>query len=82
MNKLIKSNTSAQYTVYSNPITLGFVNLEAISKVNSCLSDIRRWMITNKLKINDSKTELIVFIFPQLRCDLSGLSVKARLRNH
>ena len=28
--------------------------LEAISKVNSCLSDIRRWMITNKLKINDS----------------------------
>ena len=24
--------------------------LEAISKVNSCLSDIRRWMITNKLK--------------------------------
>ena len=41
--------------------------LEAISKVNSCLSDIRRWMITNKLKSNDSKTEL--------RCDLSGLSV-------
>ena len=41
--------------------------LEAISKVNSCLSDIRRWMITNKLKINDSKTEF--------RCDLSGLSV-------
>ena len=49
--------------------------LEAISKVNSCLSDIRRWMITNKLKINDSKTEFIVFRFPQLRCDFSGLSV-------
>ena len=25
--------------------------------------------------INDSKTELIVFRSPQLRCDLSGLSV-------
>ena len=25
--------------------------LEAISKLNSCLADIRRWMITNKLKI-------------------------------
>ena len=49
--------------------------LDAISNVNSCLSDIRRWMITNKLKINDSKTEFIVFISPQLRCDLSGLSV-------
>ena len=30
--------------------------LEAISKLNSCLADIRRWMITNKLKVNDSKT--------------------------
>ena len=49
--------------------------LESILKVNSCLSDIRRWMITNKLKINDSKTEFIVFKSPQLRCDLSGLSV-------
>ena len=28
--------------------------LESISNVSSCLSDIRRWMITNKLKINDS----------------------------
>ena len=49
--------------------------LESISKVNSYLSDIRRWMITNKLKINDSKTEFIVVRSPQLRCDLSGLSV-------
>ena len=32
-------------------------------------------MITNKLKINDLKTELIVFRSPQLKCDLSGLSV-------
>ena len=32
-------------------------------------------MITNKLKINDSKTEFIVFRSPQFRCDLSGLSV-------
>ena len=29
---------------------------ESISKVNSCLSGIRRWMINYKLKINDSKT--------------------------
>ena len=32
-------------------------------------------MITNKLNINDSKTEFIVFRSPQLKCDLSGLSV-------
>ena len=30
--------------------------LEAILKLNSCLADIRRWMITKKFKINDSKT--------------------------
>ena len=46
--------------------------LEAISNLNSCLADIRRWMITNKLKINDLKTEFIVFRSPQLKCDLSG----------
>ena len=46
--------------------------LEAISKVNRCLSEIRQWMITNKLKINNSKTEFIVFRSPQLRCDLSS----------
>ena len=49
--------------------------LEAILKLNSCLADIRRWMITNELKINDSKTEFIVFRSQQLKCDLSGLSV-------
>ena len=48
--------------------------LEAILKLNSCLADIR-WMITNKLKIIDTKTEFIVFRSPQLKYDLSGLSV-------
>ena len=32
-------------------------------------------MITNKLNINDSKTEFIVFRSPQLRYDLSDFSV-------
>ena len=32
-------------------------------------------MTTIKLKINNSKTEFIVFRSPQLRCDLGGLSV-------
>ena len=49
--------------------------LETISKLNSCLADIRKWMISNKLKINYKKTEFIVFRSPQLKCDLSGLSV-------
>ena len=32
-------------------------------------------MNNSQLKINDSKTEFIVFRSPQLRCDLSGLPV-------
>ena len=48
------------------------------SNVNSHWRHFRNktvWMITNKLKINDSKTEFIVFRSPQLKCDLSGLAV-------
>ena len=46
-----------------------------LSKLNNCISDIRVWMIKNKLKINDSKTEFILFRSPQAKQDLSGLSV-------
>ena len=40
-----------------------------------CISDIRVWMINNKLKINDSKTEFIIFGSPLLKQNLSDLSV-------
>ena len=33
--------------------------LASLIKLNNCISDIRVWMINNKLKINDSKTEFI-----------------------
>ena len=32
----------------------------AVDKVNLCISDIKTWMIKNMLKINDSKTEILV----------------------
>ena len=50
-------------------------HLASLPKLNNCISDIRVWMIKNKLKINDSKTEFIVFRSPQAKQDLSGLSV-------
>ena len=49
--------------------------LASLIKLNNCISDIRVWMINNKLKINDSKTEFIVSRSPQAKEDLSGLSV-------
>ena len=39
--------------------------LASLPKLNNCISDIRVWMIKNKLKINVSKTEFIVFRSPQ-----------------
>ena len=36
-------------------------------------------MITNKLKMNSSKTVFVVFISPQLKCDLSRLSMLVKV---
>ena len=49
--------------------------LESLRKLNMCISHIRVWMIKNKLKINDSETELIIFRSPPLKQNLSDLSV-------
>ena len=49
--------------------------LESLTKLNMCISDIRVWMIKNKLKINDSKTEFLIFRSPLLKQNLSDLSV-------
>ena len=48
--------------------------LESLTRLNMCISDIRVWMIKNKLKINNSQTEFIIFRSPLLKqffCDLS-----------
>ena len=50
--------------------------LESLTKLNMCISDIRVWLIKNKLKINDSKTEFIIFRSPLLKQNLSDLSVR------
>ena len=49
--------------------------LESLTKLNMCISDIRVWMIKNKLKINDSKTNFLIFRSPLLKQNLSDLSV-------
>ena len=46
--------------------------LVSLPELNNFISDIRVWMIKNKLKINDSKTEFIVFRSPQAKQDLSN----------
>ena len=47
----------------------------AIDKVNKCISDIRTWMIQNKLKINDSKTKFLVLTSPFLKQHFNDLNI-------
>ena len=47
----------------------------AIDKVNKCISDIRTWMIHNKLKINDSKTEFLVSTSSFLKQHFNDLNI-------
>ena len=49
--------------------------LESLTKLNMCISDIRVWMIKNKFKINDSKTEFIISRSLLLKQNLSDLSI-------
>ena len=38
---------------------------EVLGSLDNCISDIRSWMITNKLKINDSETEFLLITSPR-----------------
>ena len=38
---------------------------EVLESRNNCISDIRSWMITSKLNINDSKTEFLLITSPR-----------------
>ena len=50
-------------------------NLATLPKLNSSISDIKVWIIKNKIKINDSKTEFIVFKSKQAKQDFSSLAI-------
>ena len=47
----------------------------AIDKVNKCISDIRTWIIQNKLKINNSKTEFLVLTSSFLKQHFNNLNI-------
>ena len=57
--------------------------IPALNKIQECISDIRAWMINNKLKINDSKTEFLVLSqtrfqskFTTLELEIGNCSIK------
>ena len=50
----------------------------ALEKINLCISDIRTWMIKNKLKINDSKTEFLVLSSSFFKQQFNDLQINVR----
>ena len=49
---------------------------ESITAMENCISDIRQWMLSYKLKINDSKTEFIMIGTPHQLEKLSFNSIR------
>ena len=47
----------------------------ALDRINLCISDLRIWMIRNKLKINDSKTEFLIITSSFLKQSLDDLNI-------
>ena len=43
------------------PFTPGIDAFEVLSRLERCIEALRNWMHTNMLKLNDSKTEFIIF---------------------
>ena len=50
---------------------------EAVKKIEDCIQDIRIWMIQNKLKLNDDKTELLIILPSRQihKCSISSIQV-------
>ena len=68
------ANDHQLYTDFSpNQVRLN----EAVTHMESCLQDVKSWMISNKLKMNDSKTECILIgSYQQLaKINLTSISV-------
>ncbi|KAK2155090.1 hypothetical protein LSH36_249g00040 [Paralvinella palmiformis] len=62
------------YSPFQNPKNADAVHNGCI-KVEQCLADINAWMTNNKLKLNNDKTEIMLFVtrssLAEIRCDQS-----------
>ena len=78
-----------QLYISSDPKNPGALD-NALVKLQNCISDIRQWMIVNKLKLNDKKTEFFVAAssynlrnLPNVQLDVDGTLIRPseKIRN-
>ena len=55
---------------------------QAITQIESCLADICTWMSDNRLKMNDDKTEITLFLPKKLLKKISFQSIEIRIGEH
>ena len=66
LSKVIQNHPGISFQFYTDDTQL-YVHLthknvaSALDKLSHCLEDVKRWLSTNKLKLNPDKTEFIVF---------------------
>ena len=66
LSKVIRNHPGISFQFYADDTQL-YVHLthknvaSALDKLSHCLEDVKRWLYTNKLKLNPDKTEFIVF---------------------
>ena len=66
LTKVIRNHPGISFHFYTDDTQL-YVHLthknvaSALDKLSHCLDDVKRWLSTNKLKLNPDKTEFIVF---------------------
>ena len=66
LSKVIQNHPGISFQFYADDTQL-YVHLthknvaSALDKVSHCLEDVKRWLSTNKLKLNPDKTKFIVF---------------------
>ena len=66
LSKVIQRHSNINFHFYANNTQL-FIQLSyknttlAFDKLNSCLQDVQKWMLSSILKLNPEKTEFIIF---------------------
>ena len=66
LSDIISAHKGIQHIIYADDMQVYLVmksseQLDAVKKLEVCVADVRAWAVTNKLMLNDQKTEILHF---------------------